>query len=154
MAGGKYTTYRAMSAEAADLILPAESKTAATPLGGNTAESLNELIASAPALASAHALTRDEATLAIRHYGVQTPNLLALLPETAPPGLTRLECAQIAFAVNHEMAQSLADVMFVSTYWGYERKWTRENVTPVTREMARQFGWEADHMEKEISQLA
>lgn len=154
VAGGKYTTYRVMSAEAADLILPAESKTATTPLGGNSAECLNELIASALALASDHALTRDEASLVIRHYGVQTPNLLALLPETAPPGLTRLERAQIAFSVKHEMAQSLADLMFVSTYWGYERKWNRENVAPVAREMARHLGWEGERTEQEISQFA
>jgi len=153
VAGGKYTTYRAMSAEAADLILPAESKTATTPLGGNTAEHVNELIASADALAARHALTRDEATLAIRNYGVQAPHVLAMLPETAPPGLTRLECAQIAFAANHEMAQGFADLMFVSTYWGYERKWTRENVAPFAAEMARHLGWDAVRTEQEISQL-
>jgi len=153
VAGGKYTTYRVMSAEAADLILSAESSTAATPLGGNTAESVNDLIASATTLASRYALTRDEATVAIRHYGVQTPNLLALLSETAAPGLTRLECAQIAFAVNHEMAQSLADLMFVSTYWGYERKWMRESLTPVAREMARYLGWDTRRTAEEISQI-
>jgi len=153
VAGGKYTTYRAMSAEAADLILSAESKTATTPLGGNTAEHIHELIANSAALAASHALTRDEATLVIRNYGAQSPHLLALLPENAPPGLTRLECSQIAFAANHEMAQSLADLMFVSTYWGYERKWTRENVAPFAAEMARHLGWDAQRTEHEISQL-
>jgi glycerol-3-phosphate dehydrogenase len=153
VAGGKYTTYRAMSAEAADLILPAESKTATIPLGGNTAESFNELIASAAALASAHALAHNEATVVIHHYGAQTPNIFALLPETAPPGLTRLECAQIVFAVKHEMAQTLADLMFVSTYWGYERKWTRDKLSPFAREMARHLGWDAGRAEQEISHL-
>jgi len=139
VAGGKYTTYRAMSAEAADLISRVESKTASTPLGGNTRERIDELLASADAWAAQHAITPPEVTHVIQNYGVEAPNVLAALPERAPAGLTRLECAQIAFAVNHEMAQSLADVMFVSTYWGYERVWTRENLTPFEEEMARQL---------------
>jgi glycerol-3-phosphate dehydrogenase len=99
-------------------------------------------------------LTRDEATLVIRNYGAQSAHVLALLPETAPPGLTRLECAQIAFAVSHEMAQSLADLMFVSTYWGYERKWTRESIMPFAAEMARHLGWDGQRKEQEISHFA
>ena len=140
VAGGKYTTYRVMSAEAADFILPGESKTAGTPLGGNTKEHIAELLASADATAA----------LVSRSYGAQTPNVLALLPDSAPPGLTRLECAQIAFAVNHEMAQSLADLMYVSTYWGYERKWTRENLLPFAAEMGRLAGWDDARLEREV----
>ncbi len=153
VAGGKYTTYRAMSAEAADLIVPAESKTASTPLGGNTSEHINELLASADALAARHALALDEAILVIRNYGVQAPNLLAMLPDAAPAGLTRLERAQIGFAVNHEMAQTLADLMFVSTYWGYERKWTRENLSPFAGEMGRWLGWTSERLDREIAQF-
>jgi glycerol-3-phosphate dehydrogenase len=137
VAGGKYTTYRVMSAEAADLISRVESKTASTPLGGNTRERIDELLASADAWAAQHALTPQDVTHVIQNYGLQTSNVLAALPETAPAGLTRLDCAQIAFAVNHEMAQSLDDVMFVSTYWGYERQWTRENLAPFEQEIAR-----------------
>jgi len=151
VAGGKYTTYRVMSAEAADLVLPAGSRTATTPLGGNTPEHINDLLASATRLAAEHALSPNEATFAGRNYGAQTPNLLALLPEQAPPGLTRLECAQIAFAASHEMVQSLADLMFVSTYWGYERKWTRESLMPFAMELARHLGWNAERIDREIS---
>jgi glycerol-3-phosphate dehydrogenase len=131
-----------MSAEAADLISRVESKTAAVPLGGNSKERIDELLAAADALAAQYALTPQEATHVVQNYGGQTPHVLVALPETAPAGLTRLECAQIAFAVKHEMAQSLDDVMFVSTYWGYERKWTRENLAPFEQEMTRQFSRE------------
>ena len=151
VAGGKYTTYRVMSAEAADLILPTKSNTAATPLGGNSRENLDELLGSAALIASEDGLTLEEATLAIRSYGMQAANLLALLPDAPPPGLTRLESAQIAFAVNHEMAQSLADFLFVSTYSGYERRWTRENVTPFAAEMGRLLGWGDSRIEREIA---
>jgi glycerol-3-phosphate dehydrogenase len=140
VAGGKYTTYRAMSAEAADLISRVESKTASTPLGGNTKERIDELLAATERLAAQNALTLREVTHVIQNYGAQTPHVLAVLPDTAPAGLTRLESAQIAFAVNHEMAQSCADVLFVSTYWGYERKWTRENLAPFEQEIGRLLG--------------
>lgn len=153
VAGGKYTTYRVMSAEAADRIMTAESKTASEPLGGNTAEQINQLLGSADALAARHGVTCDEATLVIRNYGTQAPNVWALLPEAVPAGLTRVECAQIAFAVNHEMAESLADLMFVSTYLGYERKWTRENLMPFAGEMGRRLGWDAERTKEEIAQI-
>ncbi len=151
VAGGKYTTYRAMSEEAADLISQAPSKTASTPLGGNTREHIDELLASAAALAARHALSPEEITHIVRDYGVQAPNVLAGLPENAPSGLTRLECAQISFAVEHEMAQNLTDVMFVSTYWGHERQWTPENLLPFAREMGRLLRWDDRQTDAEIS---
>jgi glycerol-3-phosphate dehydrogenase len=151
VAGGKYTTYRAMSEEAADLISPVPSKTASTPLGGNTRERIDELLASAAAIAVRHALSPEEVTHIVRDYGVQTLNVLAGLPENAAPGLTRLECAQIAFGVEHEMDQNLADMMFVSTYWGYERQWTRENLLPFAREMGRLLRWDDRRREAETA---
>jgi len=153
VAGGKYTTYRAMSEQAADLISEAPSRTASTPLGGNTKERIDELLASATEIAARHALSPGEVTHIIRDYGVQTPNVLASLPENTPSGLTRLECAQIAFAVEHEMAQNLTDVMFVSTYWGYERQWTRENLLPFAQEMGRLLRWDDRRTDAEISAL-
>ncbi|HKX00411.1 MAG TPA: glycerol-3-phosphate dehydrogenase/oxidase [Bryobacteraceae bacterium] len=134
--GGKYTTYRLMSEQAADLISNARCTTAVTPLGGNTRESIAALTASAGDLAARHALGIEEVHHVIRDYGVHTGNLLDALPPTAPSGLTRLECAQIKFAVEHEMAQKLSDVLFVSTYWGYERSWTPEDLRPFEEFMA------------------
>ena len=102
IAGGKYTTYRAMSEEAADRIC-------------------REL---APALARLH-LTAE------------TP-----LEDSPRPSLT--------FAIEHEMAQTLADVFFVSTYWGYERRWSAESLAPYADEMARLLDWDAARTEREI----
>jgi glycerol-3-phosphate dehydrogenase len=120
-------------------------------LGGNTRERIDELLASAAAIAVRHALSPEEVTHIIRDYGVQAPNVLAVLPENAAPGLTRLECAQIAFGVEHEMDQNLADMMFVSTYWGYERQWTRENLLPFAREMGRLLRWDDRRREAETA---
>ena len=49
------------------------------------------------------------------------------------------------------MAQTLADVMFVSTYWGYERNWTRETLLPFAEVMARRLTWDEARIKKEIS---
>ncbi|MBZ5592719.1 MAG: glycerol-3-phosphate dehydrogenase/oxidase [Acidobacteriia bacterium] len=151
VAGGKYTTYRAMSEEAADLISPAPSATAEKPLGGNTKQQIDTLLASAAEIAVRYLLTAQEVEHLIRNYGVQAPNLLAYLPQSAPPALTRVECAQIAFAAGHEMAETLADLMFVSTYWGYELRWTRETLTPIAEELGRRLAWDSSRISAQIS---
>jgi glycerol-3-phosphate dehydrogenase len=151
VAGGKYTTYRAMSEEAADLIAPGPSTTAENVLGGNTKHEIDALLTSAAEIAARHSLPAPQVERIIRSYGVQAPNLLAYLPQSARSGLTRVECAEIAFAVEHEMAETLADVMFVSTYWGYELRWTRETLTPLAEEMGRRLNWTAAKISEQLS---
>lgn len=153
IAGGKYTTYRAMSEEAADLISPVKSTTANAPLGENTKVRIDELLASATEIAARHRLTVEEVSHVVRYYGVQTSNLLAYLPENPPRGLRRLELAQLVYAVEHEMAQSLSDLMFVSTYWGYERRWSGETLLPFAEDMARRLNWEEARLTKEIREF-
>jgi glycerol-3-phosphate dehydrogenase len=58
--------------------------------------------------------------------------------------------ARIAFAVEHEMAQRLPDLMFVSTYWGYEARWTKDTLAPYAAEMGKRLGWDPDRMRQEI----
>jgi len=151
VAGGKYTTYRAMSEEAADLISSVPSTTADKPLGGNSKQQIDALLGSVPEIAARHSLTAQEAEHLVRNYGVQTPNLLTYLPQSARPALTRAESAQIAFAVEHEMAETLADLMFVSTYWGYELRWTRESLMPIAEELGRRLAWDSSKIAAQIS---
>ena len=141
VAGGKYTTYRVMSEEAADLIAPGPSTTAENVLGGNTKQEIDALLASAAEIAARHSLSAPQVERIIRSYGVQAPNLLAYLPQSARSGLTRVECAAIAFGAEHEMAETLVDLMFVSTYWGYELCWTRETLAPLAEEMGHRLNW-------------
>jgi glycerol-3-phosphate dehydrogenase len=108
IAGGKYTTYRVMSEQAADHIL-------------------DDI---APDLASVH-LTAS------------TP----LRRRTAPAS----ELMQVTEAVESEMAQRLADVMFVSTYLGYEHDWTASALEPYAAEMARLLGWPPERARVEIA---
>ncbi|MBI1787659.1 MAG: glycerol-3-phosphate dehydrogenase/oxidase [Acidobacteria bacterium] len=156
IAGGKYTTYRAMSEEAAGAVcreiapvLAGLHPTATTPLGGHTRERIGELRASAGRLAAQHDLEEAEVEEIIREYGAETPALLSLLADST--GLTRLERARIRYAVEREMAQRLDDLLYVSTYWGYERQWTEDGLRPYAQAMAEDLGWDERRMEQEIA---
>jgi glycerol-3-phosphate dehydrogenase len=146
VSGGKYTTYRAMSEEAVDKIAPELAhihETATTPLGGNSRERIDSL------LAAKHGLPEEDIIRLIGLYGVQTDMLLSFLPKDEG-ALSRLERARIAFAIEHEMAQRLPDLMFVSTYWGYEQRWTPDTLAPYAAEMAKRLGWDAARILEEI----
>ncbi|HVX66772.1 MAG TPA: glycerol-3-phosphate dehydrogenase/oxidase [Bryobacteraceae bacterium] len=110
VAGGKYTTYRLMSEQAADL--------AARDL--------------APALEARHVTA-----------GAPFP----------PDPLPRSMEERICFAVEHEMAQRLSDVMFVSTYRGYEQQWTRGELEPYARSMGALLGWDEARIGEEIESV-
>ncbi len=106
IAGGKYTTYRAMASEAVDLLAPelrGRCRTSEVRLGNS---------------------------------------LDGVAPEQ-----------RVKHAVRHEMAMRLPDVMYASTYWGHERKLTRENLLPVAREMGEELGWDERRMEEEIARI-
>jgi glycerol-3-phosphate dehydrogenase len=105
VAGGKFTTYRAMSEEAADSIC-------------------REV---APALAN-------------RCYTAET---------RLDPG-NRPEAQALRYAVECEMAQRLADVLFVSTDWGYRRRWTAPDLAPLAAEMAGYMGWDRLRRDEEV----
>jgi glycerol-3-phosphate dehydrogenase len=109
VAGGKYTTYRAMSEEAVD----------------KTVEDI------APALKTVH-LT-----------GSTPLQAAGLVPA---PGSQDW----VPYSVHHEMAQRLMDLLFVSTYWGYEQRWSRESLRPYAEEMGKLCGWDQARQEEEI----
>jgi glycerol-3-phosphate dehydrogenase len=142
--GGKFTTYRLMSEEAADLIaagiapaLREVHPTAETPLNGNSAEAIAELMARAPALAARYSIEAPEIILLIRQYGVLAPAVLELMPDPSTSGgLSRIDQARLRFAVRHEMAQHPDDFLKVSTTLAYEGReaaltdleWTEERM--------------------------
>jgi glycerol-3-phosphate dehydrogenase len=107
VSGGKYTTYRLMSEEAADLI----AREIAPPLTGI-------------------------------HPTSYTPFQSAPVPQ--------VRSKRIAFAVRREMARRLSDLMFVSTYWGYEQQWDRKGLEVYAREMGGILGWDKERVEQEI----
>ena len=52
------------------------------------------------------------------------------------------------------MRQSkLADLMFVSTYWGYERHWSEQTLEPFAAEMGRLLGWNEQRVRDEMRSM-
>ena len=111
VAGGKYTTYRVMSEEAADL----------------ACESV------APELRDIHR-TADQP-----------------LP-VSPGDLPRPE--QIRYAVEHEWVARLRDLMYVSTYWGYEQKWDPASLHQLAAELGAHLGWSEQRIAEEAASLS
>lgn len=110
VAGGKYTTYRLMSEEAAD------------------------------------AVAREVAPrLAGLHVTAESP-----LPSPDVPDDVD---ARTAFAVDHDLARHLADLMFVSTNWGYEQQWTQLRLEPYARGMAACLGWNDARIREEVESV-
>jgi glycerol-3-phosphate dehydrogenase len=110
VAGGKYTTYRAMSQEASD-------------------EVAGEL---APRLVG----RCETAARAL-------PDSLAGVGESME--------ARVTHAVRAEMAQRLPDVLFVSTYWGYERAWSDAELRELAGLMACDLGWDDARVAAEVA---
>lgn len=157
VAGGKYTTYRAMSEEAAGAVcaeiapaLAGACATAEVAVGENTEDWLRQALSRCGEAASAAGISTNEMRWLIRCYGRLYPVLAAFLEGSPPAGLSGLQNAVLSFAVEHEMAQRLSDVLYVSTYWGYERSWTKEDLLPFALEMGRRFDWTENRISEEI----
>ncbi len=139
VAGGKYTTYRSMSEEAADLAAPAELKavhpTASVPLNGNSK-------------AAIAALKQSHDPQVVMAYGVRAPRVLERASK-----LGSLEKAQIEEAVECEWVERLPDLMHVSTYWGYERRWDEPALREIAQEMGSRLGWTEERLVEEITRM-
>lgn len=110
IAGGKYTTYRAMSEELVDRLLREMTPMRAWPCRTATTP-------------------------------LQVP--------PPPQGTSQ----RVHRAVEREYARKLSDLLYVSTYWGYERRITPDWVRPLAREMGALLGWDGAREERELSGL-
>jgi glycerol-3-phosphate dehydrogenase len=125
--GGKYTTYRAMAEEAADLVtaevapeLRGVHLTATTALNGNTPEAVEALLKSARALSAQYHVAESEINMLIRQYGVLTSAALNYVETAEFVGRAKVDAARMAFAARHEMAIEPRDFLEVSTSLGLE----------------------------------
>jgi glycerol-3-phosphate dehydrogenase len=125
--GGKYTTYRAMSEEAADLVtaevapdLKRVHLTAKTALNGNTPEAVGALLKSTRALSAEYGVAEREITMLIRQYGVLTTAVLNYVQTADIVARADVDAARVAFAAEHEMAIEPRDFLEVSTSLGLE----------------------------------
>jgi glycerol-3-phosphate dehydrogenase len=78
-------------------------------------------------------------------------HLTALTPLAAPKRPD--DSTMIRFAVEQEMAQTLRDLLYVSTYWGYEKSWTPNALRPFAAVMGERLGWSAAKVEREIASV-
>lgn len=155
--GGKYTTYRQMSEEAVNLLLKevapwlqAKCRTAEEPLCGNSEKVIQKLMTEAPKMAAQHQLAKAEVEQLVRDYGVHTAKVLEFIPQDHYGPITRTQYARMAFAVQHEMALRLTDVMYASTYMGWDRAWDAGTLEPYAYVMGSWLGWDSARQAREI----
>ncbi len=157
IAGGKFTTYRVMAAAAVDAAarqIGAQidpSRTADVPLIG--AESLD----AARAELAASSLGADDADRLLERYGAlavevgataeHDPALAATLPGAAP-----YLAAEAAYAVSHEGALRLDDVLTRRTRIAIEAPDRGHAAAPVVAELiAGPLGWSAQRQRDEVA---
>ena len=147
IAGGKLTGYRPMArtaveraAEAAGLPL-ADAPTEPGVLPGG--EGAGDFDAATRSLVEKFALDRLQAEALAEAHGSEADAVAAAGPEPVAPG-ARLLRGQVRFAVEHEDAAHVEDVLYRRTGTAfYDRAGREASVAPVADQMAELLGWDA-----------
>lgn len=162
IAGGKYTTYRVMAEDAVDAAVRslhparpvARSVTAQTPLLG--ADGFAALRNRRFEVAAGSGLDVEQVEHLLGRYGSCIDDLLGLLvdrPELAQPlpGCDEYLLAEVVYAVTHEGALHLEDVLTRRTHVSIEA-WDRglAAAAPAALLMAPVLGWTPDQVEREV----
>ena len=153
VAGGKYTTYRVMAADAVDAAvgeLPPElgvggSRTAGVPLVG--AEGYAALWAERDALAVEWGVSPTTAGRLLRRHGDQVADVVELMREdpalAEPVAGSRYLAAELVQAARAEGALGLGDVLLRRTHLGLEVADGGAAAVPdVARLLAAELGWD------------
>ncbi|SEO71238.1 glycerol-3-phosphate dehydrogenase/oxidase [Trujillonella endophytica] len=160
VAGGKYTTYRVMAADAVDAAtegLPGvpESRTAQLPLVG--AHRWNAVKDAAPDLAAAAGLPEDTVARLLQRHGDQVGAVLALAasdPELARPlpGAPAHLAAEVVHAVTAEGALHLDDVLTRRTRVSITTPHRgTESARAVAELMRGVLGWDDERTDREVA---
>ncbi|MDA8370947.1 MAG: glycerol-3-phosphate dehydrogenase [Nocardiopsaceae bacterium] len=161
IAGGKYTTYRVMAKDAVDAVahgldgrIP-ESVTDRVPLVG--ADGWAALWNQRRKLARESGLHRSRVTHLLRRYGTMIGEVLALMnerPDLKEPlaGADDYLRAEIVYAVEHEGARHLDDVLSRRTRIAFET-WDRgiAAAEEVASLMAAPLEWSEDQIDREVA---
>ncbi|MET9001058.1 glycerol-3-phosphate dehydrogenase [Amycolatopsis sp. NPDC004169] len=161
VAGGKYTTYRVMAADAVDAAVeevgrPAPpSWTDRLPIAG--AEGYHELWEDRYSVASRTGLSLTRVEHLLQRYGTRIWNLVELLeedPSLASPITETSEYLRVeaVYAVSHEGALHLEDVLTRRTRISIEERDRGIAAAPVVAElMAPLLGWDVPKREREVA---
>lgn len=160
IAGGKYTTYRVMAADAVDAALPdlprkvAPSITDKVPLLG--ADGYHALVNQVDALAARHGLHPHRLRHLLDRYGSAVHHLLALaaqrpeLREPVPNAPDYLK-VEVVHAASHEAALHLEDVLTRRTRISIEYPHRGEACAAEVAElMGEVLGWDAATRHREV----
>nr|WP_228717744.1 glycerol-3-phosphate dehydrogenase [Allosaccharopolyspora coralli] len=160
IAGGKYTTYRVMAADAIDAIgndvshRIAPSITDQVPLVG--ADGYHALVNQADQLATQHGLHPYRIRHLLDRYGSMIHEILALAQEDPEllkpvPNAQGYLMAEVAYAVSHEGALHLEDVLTRRTRISIEYPHRGVDCAdPVARLMGRALGWNEERIRSEV----
>jgi glycerol-3-phosphate dehydrogenase len=160
IAGGKYTTYRVMAADAVDAAavdIPrrvAPSITDKVPLLG--ADGYYALVNQAEQIASRYGLHPHRVTHLLNRYGSLLHHVLALTDDRrellAPiPGSPDYLQVEVVYAASHEAALHLDDVLARRTRISIEYAHRGvESAQAVAELMAEVLGWDADTVRREV----
>ncbi|HEY2100724.1 MAG TPA: glycerol-3-phosphate dehydrogenase/oxidase [Pseudonocardia sp.] len=160
IAGGKYTTYRVMAADAVDAAavdIPrrvAPSITDKVPLIG--ADGYHALVNQAEQIAARYGLHPHRVTHLLNRYGSLLHQVLALTDDRrellAPiPGSPDYLQVEVVYAASHEGALHLDDVLARRTRISIEYAHRGvESAQPVAELMAGVLGWDGDTVKREV----
>ncbi|MEA5364982.1 glycerol-3-phosphate dehydrogenase [Amycolatopsis sp., V23-08] len=161
VAGGKYTTYRVMAADAVDVAVEEVDRptppswTDRLPIVG--AAGYHELWDGRFALASRAALPVARIEHLLGRYGSAIEDVLTSIAERpelgAPlPGAAEYLKAEVVYAVSHEGALHLEDVLTRRTRISIEERDRGVTAAPWVAElMAPLLGWDAPKQEREVA---
>jgi glycerol-3-phosphate dehydrogenase len=161
--GGKYTTYRAVAERVVNRVLESGEKTAGEcvtrerPLGSagfgtreQTVETARKLLAGKPGLSG-----EDAERLGPR-YGSRVPEVIELVGEcgdSIEEESFRILQAEVVYAVRHEMARRLDDVLLRRLGLWEDRGRCIRAAEPVARWMAEEAGWSDERTRGETERL-
>ncbi len=158
VSGGKYTTYRLMARDAVDVALdgrdpvPPSATATLTLLGAAPRDELDGLAAE---LAAAGGVDASRAEALVDRHGTQAREVLALgreldLLRPLADDIPQLE-AEVAWAVRHELALGLDDVLSRRMRLSMARRDRCAGVAPrVAAIMAAELGWDAARQAAEV----
>lgn len=161
IAGGKYTTYRVMAADAVDAIGPdltgriASSITDKVPLLG--ADGYHALVNQADQLATRYGLHPYRVRHLLDRYGSMIHDVLAATRQSPEllkpiPAAQNYLQAEVVFAASHEGALHLEDVLTRRTRISIEYAHRGVDCAePVARLMADVLGWDDERVAREVA---
>jgi len=160
VAGGKYTTYRPMAADAVDAVAEdvtrrvPPSVTENIPLVG--AEGYAAMVNSLDGLSERWGIPRFRAEHLLNRFGSLTPEVLALAADAPEllepvPGAEEYLMVEMVWGCAHEAALHLDDLLARRTRISIETPHRGvESAEPVARAVATVLGWDAERIANEV----